>query len=470
MAPDAESERWTNCSVRAFTGDSDPITGITELARSLLLAAIDAGLTGPPVDPFRLADLMGLRVLARADVADARVVPSTAEVGPLGDAPLSKYVGTPFPLTLEYNPMRPRGRLRYSAAHEIAHALFPDVADTVRHRTGTGAVPQSAGDDAWQLELLCNIAAAELLMPNEAVEGLLNTDPDIDFIMAVRARLDVSTEALLRRLASATPRPLAVVAASRVRDVASSPLRVEYVHPSRTWTPQVRRGVCLEPTTVFAEPTAVGQTTRGTVTIGGEALRAQIVGIPPYPGAALPRVLGLVEPLDAPQTAPPGIRYRQGDVAYPDADGAVVIGHVVSDSARLWGRVGVARSLASRYQDAPNAFRAWSIADPEHLRLGNVHEVDVGEIVPVVIASMVAQAGYGPSIKPRLVYSALAEAFDRVAESAQQRGASVHLPRIGAGQAGGRWDLIEDLIEQRLVRAGIAVTVYTPTHRGVKGG
>src|SRR5437764_1325661 len=134
MVLDAESEGWTNSSVRALTSKSDPITGITELARSLLLAAIDAGLTGPPVDPFRLADLMGLRVLACADVVDARVVPSAAELSPLRDAPLSKYVGTASPLTLEYNPMRPRGRLRYSVAHEIAHALFPDVADTVRHR------------------------------------------------------------------------------------------------------------------------------------------------------------------------------------------------------------------------------------------------------------------------------------------------------------------------------------------------
>jgi len=468
MSPDTESERWTNPSVRVFAGDSDPVAVITERARSLLLAAVDAGLTGPPVDPFRLAELMGLQVQAHADVTDARIGPSAAEIGSGHDAPLSGYVGTATPLTLEYNPVRPRGRLRYSVAHEVAHALFPDVGDTVRHRTGTGAVPQVDGDDAWQLELLCNIAAAELLMPNEAVEGLLDIDPDIDFIMATRARLDVSTEALLRRLARATQRPLAVVAVSRVQDSASSPLRVEYVEPSRAWTPQARRGARLEPTTVFAEPTAVGQTARGTVMIGGQTLRAQTVGIPPYPGAALPRVLGLVEPSDAPRTAPPGIRYRRGDVARPDANGPILIAHVVSDSARAWGRFGVARSLAFRYPDAAKAFRAWSIADSEHLLLGKIHQVVVNGDVPVAIASMVAQRGYGPSIEPRLVYSALAQALDRVAELAQRDGASVHLPRIGAGQAGGRWDLAEELIDQRLVRAGIAVTVYTPARNGTR--
>ncbi len=470
MSPDTDSERWTNPSVRVLAGESDPVAVVTERARSLLLAAVDAGLTGPPVDPFRLAELMGLRVLAHADVADARIGPSGAEAGPGQDAPLSEYVGTTSPLTLEYNPMRPRGRLRYSAAHELAHALFPDVADTVRHRTGTGAVPQVDGDDAWQLELLCNVAAAELLMPTEAVEGLLDIDPDIDFIMATRARFDVSTEALLRRLTRATRRPLALVAASRIGDTASSPLRVEYVEPSRAWTPQARRGARLEPTTVFAEPTAVGQTARHIAMIAGETLRAQTVGIPPYPGTALPRVLGLVEPSEAPRTAPPGIRYRSGDVARPDADGPSLIAHVVSDSARVWGRFGVARSLASRYPDAAKAFRAWSVASPEHLRLGKVHHVVVSGDFPVTIASMVAQRGYGPSVEPRLVYSALAEALDRVAELAQRKSASVHLPRIGAGQAGGRWDLVEELIDERLVRAGIAVTVYTPARHGVRRG
>ncbi len=78
---------------------------------------------------------------------------------------------------------------------------------------------------------------------------------------------------------------------------------------------------------------------------------------------------------------------------------------------------------------------------------------------------MVAQRGYGPSIQPRLMYSALAEALDRVSQLAHDHGASVHLPRIGAGQAGGHWNVIEELLEQRLVRTGIAVTVYTPKNQ-----
>ena len=88
--------------------------------------------------------------------------------------------------------------MRYNVAHEIAPGLFPDVADVGRHRTGTGAVPQYAMDDAWQLELLCNVIAAELLMPEPAVKGLVDVDLDIDFVMEHRRRFDVSTEVTSR--------------------------------------------------------------------------------------------------------------------------------------------------------------------------------------------------------------------------------------------------------------------------------
>jgi len=38
--------------------------------------------------------------------------------------------------------------------------------------------------------------------------------------------------------------------------------------------------------------------------------------------------------------------------------------------------------------------------------------------------------------------------------------ASVHMPRIGCGLAGGRWDRIEPLIDTALCQRGVPVTVY----------
>jgi hypothetical protein len=40
------------------------------------------------------------------------------------------------------------------------------------------------------------------------------------------------------------------------------------------------------------------------------------------------------------------------------------------------------------------------------------------------------------------------------------RRASVHMPRIGSGQAGGNWDIIEELVDHHLCAQGIRVTVY----------
>ena len=37
---------------------------------------------------------------------------------------------------LVYNPSRPRGRLRFSIAHEIGHTLFADVAPRFEEREG----------------------------------------------------------------------------------------------------------------------------------------------------------------------------------------------------------------------------------------------------------------------------------------------------------------------------------------------
>src|SRR6267378_7822144 len=111
-------DQWTNPSVVAFAEDRDPVAAVTERARELAMDAMDHGWTGPPFDPLALAEILRIDVLAREGVRDARTVPNER--------------GHP---RIEYNPTRPRGRVRYSLAHEIAHAMFPDWADKVRNRS-----------------------------------------------------------------------------------------------------------------------------------------------------------------------------------------------------------------------------------------------------------------------------------------------------------------------------------------------
>jgi hypothetical protein len=41
-----------------------------------------------------------------------------------------------------------------------------------------------------------------------------------------------------------------------------------------------------------------------------------------------------------------------------------------------------------------------------------------------------------------------------------EAGTLIHMPRIGCGLAGGKWDQIEPLLEEHLARAGFDVRVY----------
>jgi O-acetyl-ADP-ribose deacetylase (regulator of RNase III) len=76
------------------------------------------------------------------------------------------------------------------------------------------------------------------------------------------------------------------------------------------------------------------------------------------------------------------------------------------------------------------------------------------------VASLVGQEGFGPSSTPRIRYAALEQAFSAIAKYAQAHKASVQMPRIGAGQSGGSWDTVEEIVGDTLISKGVRVTVY----------
>ncbi len=207
--------QWTNPSVLAFAGDGDPVEAIRNHARRVVLDALDRGWRGPPFDPVALAELLKLNVDARQDVVDARTVAT-----PGGR------------LRIEFNPTRARARVRYSLAHEIAHTFFDDCAARVRHRGPHG----ESEADGWQLEALCNIAAAELLMPLGSLRRL--SEFDLDTLLKIRTDFDVSTEAAFIRVVELTDAPCAMICASAPDGGA---YRVDYFIASNTWEGSLTR-------------------------------------------------------------------------------------------------------------------------------------------------------------------------------------------------------------------------------------
>jgi O-acetyl-ADP-ribose deacetylase (regulator of RNase III) len=439
------TEYWTNESVLSFARDRDPVAAVEEAAQRLVLDAVEHEWHGPPFDPFELARILGIPVEARQELPDARTVPAGSGV------------------RIEYNPTRPPQRLRFSLAHEIAHTLFPDVASVARYRNN----PAHGPADAWQLELLCNIAAGEILMPTASLPDLREGDLEIEHLMALRRKYGVSTEALLRRATKLSARPVAMFAASRTDPQRlSSPFRIDYAVPSRAWRPAVHHGQRRPADSVLAECTAVGFTAKRHEDWSRELgdIEVQAVGAPPFPEQRYPRVLGLLRPRGVRAVSANEIVTVHGDATQPRGRGVKLIVHLVNDKTPNWGGA-FARALRARYPVAQDDFRTWAQRHSGRLTLGAVH---IGEATPEIhVATMVAQHGYGQSVSPRIRYAALKQCLEVVSAYAREHGSSVHMPRIGAGQAGGRWEIIRELIEETLARPGIAVTVYVPPNQSI---
>ncbi|GGL78834.1 Appr-1-p processing protein [Streptomyces fumigatiscleroticus] len=153
-----------------------------------------------------------------------------------------------------------------------------------------------------------------------------------------------------------------------------------------------------------------------------------------------------------------GISYVRGDATVPSVKGVKVIAHVCNDIGG-WGK-GFVLALSRRWPEPEAAYRAWHRDRAANdFGLGAVQLVRVEPYVWV--ANMIGQRGVRRGSKGVPVrYEAIGTALDRLAGHAAELGASVHMPRIGCGLAGGRWSRVEPLVTERLVRRGIPVTVY----------
>lgn len=426
--------RWTNKSVLKLAGSGDPILEIERRAKELILRAKDAGWTGPPYNPVKIADMLGVPVQANGGIADARTVPTERGV------------------IIEYNPTHSRERVRFSLAHELAHLLFEDHADEIRNRH-----KPSAGD-SWQLEVLCNIAAAEFVMPVGSFpdpEGV----PDIEELMVNRRKLDVSAEAYLIRFAKASKTPVMMFRATPQVDETGRKYRIDYTVSDEATKVFQNGEIQIPAGSRLSECSAIGLTAKFEETwIEGKPTSIQAVGIPNDPGSIYPRVAGLIR-LPSDHKEERAIKYAHGDLRYLTGEQNRIVCQLVNNISKSWGG-GLAHQMAKRYPMAEAQYKDWIAQIPVGERLGKVHIVKPTSIL--LIASIVGQEGFGPSEKPRIRYQAVASGMERVAELAKEYSASVNLPRIGTGAAGGDWRQIEDIIQEKLISRGIDVTIYDP--------
>lgn len=432
--------QWTNRSVRLLAQDQEPISAIEWKTRSVVLKAMDKGWGGPPYDPLNLADILDIKVEARADIPDARTLVDQR----------GRFV-------IQFNPNRPRGRVRFSVAHEIAHTFFPDCSEEVRNR----AHGKATESDSWQLEMLCNIAASEIIMPVGSFSDAFDNNLDIEHLSGIQEKFDVSLEAILIRAIKLALKKAAMFVASRIeRKGAPDQFRVDYSINSSAWesenfsTSELREGSTL------GDCTAVGFTTKATGHWPGQKGRfhIQCIGLPPYPGGKFPRVGGILTPMGQNKTVESNLKEVKGDALQPHGLGKKIIAHVVNDKTPNWGGHGFAAAVKNAHPQVQHDFREWISENRDFLRLSNSRLFS--STSELMFFSMIVQRGYGDSPKQRLRYWALSECLNTLKEIALRSGASVHMPMIGTGYGGGAWPLIREIVRETLVSKGVGVTVY----------
>lgn len=152
------------------------------------------------------------------------------------------------------------------------------------------------------------------------------------------------------------------------------------------------------------------------------------------------------------------VEYTHGDATAPHGTGPRIIAHVCNDDGG-WGK-GFVLPLAQRWPQLKSEYKSWYRKRQENdFALGAVQLVRVEE--EIYVANMIGQHGYRPGRDvPPVRYPAIAAALATVGDHARGLRASVHMPRIGCGLAGGRWEEIEPLIVTHLLERDVAVTVY----------
>ena len=144
------------------------------------------------------------------------------------------------------------------------------------------------------------------------------------------------------------------------------------------------------------------------------------------------------------------INYVTGDATAPIGEGKKIICHICNDIG-AWG-AGFVLALSKKWRYPEDRYRAM-----QHYVLGTAMVLEVEP--DVYVANMIGQHGIrvnGDGVPP-VRYQAVAEAMMKVNHIAKELGATLHMPRIGCGLAGGEWEAVEAILKDVVT---VDVTVY----------
>jgi O-acetyl-ADP-ribose deacetylase (regulator of RNase III) len=155
------------------------------------------------------------------------------------------------------------------------------------------------------------------------------------------------------------------------------------------------------------------------------------------------------------------LTYLKGDATEPVGDGHKYIIHCCNDLG-LWG-AGFVLALSNKWEAPEKAYLSLFAEDETPPFLGAFQPVEVETDITVV--NIIGQHGVQriqgiPPIRYEAIRTALKNLRGHILFQSRFPVTSVHMPRMGAGLAGGDWEIIESMVIEELCNHGISVTVY----------
>ena len=153
------------------------------------------------------------------------------------------------------------------------------------------------------------------------------------------------------------------------------------------------------------------------------------------------------------------IHYIIGDATNPIGNGNKIITHVCNDIG-AWGK-GFVLPLAKKWPQTKSVYLT-SFASKPHPQLGDIQIIAAEPTLWIIniIGQHKITTRYSKEEIPPVRYEAIQTALHQVAIFAAGEKATVHMPRIGCGLAGGTWNKIEPLINEAFDKNDIQVYVY----------
>lgn len=169
------------------------------------------------------------------------------------------------------------------------------------------------------------------------------------------------------------------------------------------------------------------------------------------------------------------IKFIKGDATSPIGDGNKIIIHCCNDIG-AWGS-GFVVAISKRWSEPENEYRDWYKTKKYTSKLsinlgGNSFLIDrkstsfgLGKVLisqvhdDMFVGNIIGQSGtISNNNQSPIVYDAIRGGVRKINGFANIAKASVHMPRMGCGLAGGKWSEIERIITEEL--PNIDVTVY----------